>query len=283
MAVSMNTNTAATAAANNLSKGVAINQKSLTRLSSGSKIVNSSDDAGGLAVSMRMRAAMSRNQAASSNISNALSFLQTQEASLRGFASVMTRMTELVSLMQDVTKTADDLENYVTEMKALAAELQKIREEKFNEIPLFGLVSESESNLTVVLSEDGSQTGTISQAFLGDMRFDNIIQYSDTIEHIDAKSEYEDSLKPEAYKIMLDEVATFLATNGAQQSRLKSALESMNTSFSNMEAATSRIVDVDVAKEATQLAKTDILVKAGGVMLQQANVSSSIAMKLING
>ena len=71
MALTINTNTAAIGAAGNLNKSNEMLQKSLARLSSGSKIVNSSDDAGGLAVSMRMQAAIKRTDATSANVANA--------------------------------------------------------------------------------------------------------------------------------------------------------------------------------------------------------------------
>ena len=78
MSVIINTNSAATIASNNLSASNAMLQRSLNRLSSGSKIVNASDDAGGVAVATRLNAAAKRSGAVSSNISNALSFLQNQ-------------------------------------------------------------------------------------------------------------------------------------------------------------------------------------------------------------
>ena len=70
MSVVINTNYAATVASNNLSASNSMLQRSLNRLSSGSKIVNPSDDAGGLAVSMKLSAAAKRSGAAASNIGN---------------------------------------------------------------------------------------------------------------------------------------------------------------------------------------------------------------------
>ncbi len=281
MGVTVNTNAAAVAAAYNLSKSVAINQKSLARLSSGSKIVNPSDDAGGLAVAVRLAAALKRTGATQSNVGNALSFLQTQEASLQGLSNVLNRMSELVSLMQDVTKERSDLENYVTEMRALSEEMSKIQSEAFNGIPLFSLAG-SATPLEVGVSEDGSQKADISQADLGQLVYQNIIAYSDTIDDIDPTNTT-DGLTLDTYRFAIDTTATLLATNGAEQSRLQMALEALSTNNASLEAAQSRIVDVDVAQEATQLAKTNILVQAGSAMLQQANASANMALKLITG
>ena len=83
MSLVINTNSAATSASNNLAASNSMLQKSLNRLSSGSKIVNPSDDAGGLAVSMKLTAAARRSGAANVNIGNSMSFLQTQEGGLK--------------------------------------------------------------------------------------------------------------------------------------------------------------------------------------------------------
>ena len=82
MSVVLNTNQTATMASNNLATSSAMLQKSLNRLSSGSKIVNPSDDAGGLAVSMKLSATSKRQGAVNNNIGNAVSMLQTQDGAL---------------------------------------------------------------------------------------------------------------------------------------------------------------------------------------------------------
>ena len=88
MAVVINTNSAATVASNNLAVSNNMLQRSLNRLSSGSKIVNPSDDAGGLAVSMKLSAAARRQGATATNIGNSVSFLQTQDGALKVAAKV---------------------------------------------------------------------------------------------------------------------------------------------------------------------------------------------------
>jgi flagellin len=76
-------------------------------------------------------------------------------------------------------------------------------------------------------------------------------------------------------------VATLRATNGAAQSRLGFESDLVTTNKANLEAANSRIVDVDVAQESTQLARWNTLVQAGTSMLSQANSSSQTALKLL--
>src|SRR5258706_12992445 len=103
MSVVINTNYAATVASTNLAASNTMLQKSLNRLSSGSKIVNPSDDAGGLAVSMKLSAAARRQGAVESNIGNSISLLQTQDGALKIAGKVLERISELKTLYTDVT------------------------------------------------------------------------------------------------------------------------------------------------------------------------------------
>jgi flagellin len=91
MSVVINTNYAATTASNNLAASNSSLQRSLNRLSSGSKIVSPSDDAGGLAVSMKLSAAAKRQGAVSNNVGNAVSFLQTQDGALKVSGKILDR------------------------------------------------------------------------------------------------------------------------------------------------------------------------------------------------
>ncbi|OIR13360.1 flagellar filament 33 kDa core protein [mine drainage metagenome] len=79
----------------------------------------------------------------------------------------------------------------------------------------------------------------------------------------------------------IQNVATMRATNGAEQSRLGFANDLLTTNKANLEQANSRITDVDVASESTQLARWNILVQSGTAMLSQANQSSQAALKLL--
>src|ERR1700753_2426994 len=106
MSVVINTNYSATVAADNLAVSNSNLQKSLNRLSSGSKIVSPADDAGGLAVSMKLSAAAKRQGAVANNIGNATSFLQTQDGALKITAAVLDRMSELKTLYNDPTKNS---------------------------------------------------------------------------------------------------------------------------------------------------------------------------------
>ena len=267
MAVVINTNASASYASMNLTKSSDLLQKSLARLSSGSRISTPADDAGGLAVSMKLAAAIKRTDASAVNVSNALSFLQTQAGSLKSAAAVLDRMSELGTLAGDVTKSSSDLANYSTEFTNLFTELGKLTADAFNGVNLFS--SAGSGSLTVYLSEDGAQTMMISQADLN-------AAYS-------AASSLSDVTGGSISTVTasIQALATLMASNGAQASRLQFALDSLNVNKVNLEAANSRIYDVDVAAETTKLARANILVQSGAAMLSQANAASQIALKLL--
>jgi flagellin len=269
MAVVINTNSSASYASLNLTKSSDLLQKSLARLSSGSKISTPSDDAGGLAVSMKLQAAIKRTDATATNVANALSFLQTQAGSLKSIGAVLDRMSELGTLAGDVTKSTSDIQNYSTEYNNLVTELGKLSSDSFNGISLFSNAASSSTALTVFISQEGSQTMLISQADVGDA-WDQITDISQaTGGNISKVSD------------AIQGISTLMADNGAQASRLQFALDSLNINKVNLEAANSRIYDVDVAAETTKLARANILVQSGAAMLSQANAASQIALKLL--
>lgn len=269
MAVVINTNFAATVAANNLAASNEMLQKSLNRLSSGSKIVSPADDAGGLAVAMKLSAAARRQGAVATNIGNAISFLQTQDGVLKVAGKVLDRMGELKTLYTDPTKSASDKSNYDSEFTELKAQLEDLTSEAFNSVSLFG-----STDLEVNVTESGATTVSIvgrdlssSTSGVGALTDSGVLSLAD--------------LSLSDVTTALQNVATFRAENGAEQSRFGFAAELLVVNKANLEAAASRITDVDVASESTQLARFNILVQSGTSMLAQANMSAQIALKLL--
>ena len=269
MSVVINTNFAATVAANNLAASNDMLQKSLNRLSSGSKIVTPADDAGGLAVSMKLSAAARRQGAVATNSSNAVSFLQTQDGVLKVAGKVLDRMGELKTLYTDPTKSTSDLANYDSEFSELQTQLSDLTSEAFNSVSLFGT-----TDLSVNVTESGATAVTIGGRDLSDTAA-GVGTLTDTAVASLADIDLSDITDA------LQNVATFRAQNGAEQSRFGFAAELLTVNKANLEAAASRITDVDVANESTQLARFNILVQSGTAMLAQANQSSQIALKLL--
>ena len=155
MSLVINTNTIANTVRNTLTMNQANLQKSLARLSSGSKIVHPTDDAGGLSVAAKLEATLNRNARTQQNVQNAISFLQVQDGALAQVSSILDRMSELKVMSLDPTKNSSDLANYDTEFTQLQSQLSNIKSEDFNGI---GLFNES-SNLTVYTTESGDATG----------------------------------------------------------------------------------------------------------------------------
>src|SRR3954463_7549653 len=150
----INTNVSAQSSARLLSESSSMLQKSLARLSSGSKIVSPEDDAAGFAGSFRFDAQINRVSAANSNVGNAISFDQTQDGFLQKVTKSLNRMSELAILSQDVTKTDADRALYNDEFTTLGAYVNDVATKKFNGVNLFDGTA-----LNVTTDEDG---GTFS-------------------------------------------------------------------------------------------------------------------------
>jgi flagellin len=273
MSVVINSNSAASIAANNLAHSNAMLQDSLNKLSSGSKIVNPSDDAGGLAVSMKLTATENRQTALTNNIGDATSLLQTQDGALSVAGSIVDRMSELETLYQDPTKNTSDKANYDDEFTQLQSQLTALSSQTFNGVSLFG-----SSSTTVDVTDDLSSSTAVT------LQGQNLGSSGSGIGALTATTVTSlSNLSIGTITGAIQNVATMRAVNGAEQSRLSFASTLLTTNQTNIESAISRISDVDVAQETTNLAKWNVLVQAGTSMLTQANQSAQIALKLITG
>ena len=165
----LNTNIQALKTSSFLSVNTANLAKSLSRLSSGSKIVTPSDDAAGLAVSTRLASQIARNEVAYSNVTNAVSFTQTQEGLLATIDKALRRMADLSIFSQDSTKSLSDLGLYSKEFGELQEFIAKSIEQKFNGINLF-----SSDSLSLAVNEDGSiyKIGAVN---LTDIKYQNVL------------------------------------------------------------------------------------------------------------
>ena len=372
--ISINVNSAASGAGLNLGKSNDALQKSLSRLSSGRRIVTSSDDAGGLAVSMKMAAAQKRTDATAINLKNMVSYLDTQDGAFQVADKVLSRMSELSALARDVSKNSGDIENYDKEFSNLKLQLASLATEKFNGVSLFSAASSTGSKFAVPTSEDGSQNSTVTQAPVasdpmmnmminGFQSFDiggkkyvapllpelnfvspaSITAYEipgglgSSVILSDSVSPYYSFPGPYTHTISvavplgsaaqsntstiastqgnyahydytagggstigalnysssdeyaylsqeaLQQVADMRAQNGAEMSRINFAQDLLDINVINLEAANSRIMDVDVAAESSQIARFQILQQAGAAMLAQANTSQQSLVKLLQG
>ncbi|MEI6399170.1 MAG: flagellin, partial [Pseudomonadota bacterium] len=81
----------------------------------------------------------------------------------------------------------------------------------------------------------------------------------------------------------LDSMASYRAVLGSVQSRLNSSITNIDVTNENLQAAQSRIRDVDYASETAKLATNRILTQAGVSVLTQANANSEFALQLLRG
>ena len=279
MSVVINTNTAASLASYNLSSTNVNLQRSLNRLSSGSRINSSYDDAGGTAVSMKLSASIRRTEASLANVNNSVAFLQTQDGVLKNADKVLNRMSELAMLATDVTKSTNDLALYNTELTQLKDQLELMLSEKFNGITLFDSAGSNGATMTVVTSHDGLQTVGITQV---DLISISTAVGTDANSGMNIASTGGAAAAVTAIQAQIQALATIRANNGAEQSRLTFAADMLSINKINLESANSRIVDVDVAAESSQLARFNILQQAGTAMLAQANTSTQSILRLIS-
>jgi flagellin len=287
----INTNIQAMAAARSLSASQEMLGRSLTRLSSGSKIVNPSDDAAGLAVSEKLDAQSRRVRAATTNVQNAISYLQTADGFMSGMTKVLSRMSELAMLGKDVTKSPTDKDLYSQEFRALQDQLRATIGGTDAEIGGGGVDAPLGMFNGITLFGSGDLTVTIGQAVGQEMTIpatnlrDSAKAMHDIIFQSGSPAAYELELQdPDAVaKITeaIQHVATERASLGASQSRLELASTTLSVENENLASAISRIRDVDVAEESTQLARYNVLVQSGTAMLAQANQSPLSVLKLL--
>ena len=302
MAITINSNPLAAAAAMHLSRNNNMLEKSLGRLSSGNKLVDSSTDPGGLAVSMKLASAIGRQTAAITNVQNAISFVQLQDGDLKAAASIVDRMAALRSMYDDVTKSTIDKANYDTEFQSLRVQLYSTTQGRFNGVSMFsaavwGAGTEAlGDSVTVLTSERGTSGSSVSLSKI-QLSSAVTVKGQDVDAYTKIKHDDEFSLAAstsgagagtdlgnfsvDSFILALQNVATLRAENGATSSRLQFAAEQLGQAKVNMEAANSRIVDTDIASESTTFARYNILVQAGAAMLTQANNSQSAVMQML--
>jgi flagellin len=268
----INTNIAADTAAAHLQDSNAMLAKSLSRLSSGSKITSPADDAAGLAVSTRLDSQVSRLNAAKNNVSDAISFTQTQDGFLSKVGNALDRMSELSIAAQDVTKTDADRALYDKEFQTLNAYIQTIAAKDFNGVSLF-----SATALSVTTDGDGGSF-SMSGIDLSSTAYTGLS--STSISTMGGASTGAIGALA-IVKAAINQLSNDRATIGSYETRLNYTSEQLVVSTENLTAASSRIKDVDIAEESTAYARANILVQSGTAMLAQANQVPQSVLKLL--
>jgi len=269
--------------------------KSMEKLSSGSRINRAADDAAGLSISEKMRSQIRGLTQATRNAQDGISFLQTAEGALNEVSDMLTRLKELAVQVKNGTYSSDDKANIGAEMTALGTAITGIYvNTKFNGISVFSDVKGSAAGdelttaatvanaATIVYGEDGNQKVNIKAATI-----DNLI----TLTGLTADVGAETTATNKANKAILvtvksvedaiTEVNTTRADYGALQNQLEHASNNMATTKENLQAAESRVRDVDMAEEMMTYTKNNILLQAAQSMLAQANSQPQGVLQLL--
>jgi len=268
----INTNFSALTSARNLGESQGLLNRSLARLSSGSKLGSPADDAAGFAVATRFDAQIHRTQAASDNIGNAISFSQTQDGYLKKVAKALDRMSELAMLAQDNTKSDTDRSLYNTEFQNLGKFVQATSTRDFNGVSMFGGAS-----FEVTVNSEAVSNFAYASVNLTTTTYTNVTNGTSSV--LTSTTNAVTALNN--VKNAINQLASDRATVGASQAALNMYQEQLGVSKDNLTAANSRIKDVNVADESTNFARYNILVQAGTAMLAQANASPQSALRLL--
>ena len=255
------------------------------KLSSGQRINKASDDAAGLAIADSLRANVRVSQVAVRNANDGISSIGIADASLADIGNVLQRLGELAEQSANGTFSVQQRSALSNEFVALASEVERIATTtEFNGVKLLS----GNQNLVLQVGFNSTSTSQINFAGVqGTLQALGLaaagssgLSYSLNGASLD--------LGASASRLALDAVNGAIATLassrgvlGAAESRLKVAISNLSIARENLSAAESRIRDVDVASEAAELTRLNILQSAGASVLAQANQAPSLALQLL--
>jgi len=286
MSIVVNTNVAALIAKRNLTANTNNLTKSIERLSSGYRINRASDDAAGLAISENLSGQIKGNSQAINNVQDGINMLQIAEGGLSVINENVQRIRELCVQAANDTNSSSERGAIMSEVQARLLDIDRIaKSSSFNKIKLLdgdansvvlqigasSTLSTNTIDIASVLVRSTTSAGYLNIANLGSTTPVTSSTWTGTVIR-----NYLDQLDD-----ALSDVATRRSKIGAYMNRLQSALSNLYSTNENLEAATSRIKDVDIATETTNMTKYQILQQASASVLSQANSLPQIALKLI--
>ncbi|TSB48501.1 flagellin Hag [Alkalicoccobacillus porphyridii] len=268
----INHNLSAMNAHRQLGANQAAGAKAQEKLSSGLRINRAGDDAAGLAISEKMRAQVRGLDQASRNAQDGISLIQTAEGALNETHSILQRMRELaVQAANDTNDDDTDRAAIQEEVKALIEEIDRISTDtKFNGKDL---LTGTETDFTFHI---GADTGQMLELSIADMSAEGL-----SVNTIDLSTRAEADTAIETINTAINLVSTERSKLGAVQNRLEHTISNLDNSAENLQAAESRIRDVDMAKEIMEFTKNNILSQASQAMLAQANQAPQAVLQLL--
>ncbi len=246
--------------------------KSLEKLSSGLRINRAADDAAGLAVSEKMRSQVRGFMQAMRNAQDGISLIQTAEGALNETHSVLQRMRELAVQAASDTLTDDDRAQLQLEVAELLSEVDRIATGiTFNTQALL------DGTYSAKVLQVGPNSGETITITIADMQAASGL----SVDGVDISDQTGADGALASIDAAIETVSGERATLGAIQNRLEHTVASLGVSAENLQAAESRIRDVDMALEMTQFTRSQILIQAGTAMLAQANSKPQSVLQLL--
>ena len=267
--VTINSNYAASFAANAAKQTENSLNSAMEKLSTGKRINSARDDAAGQALSMRLSAEISGLKVASRNASDGQSLVDTAEGALKESHSLLIRMRELAVQAQNGTLVSSDKEALALEFDALEAEVTRISDSTtWGGVQILAGANPGGHKFRVGTSEDITHVIANMAATAIGLLAANTVAQSATITNLDTA---------------IANVSKERAKLGAVSNRLDSTVSNLDQIRVNLTASKGRIEDADFAQETGNLAKGQILQQAATAMLAQANASKSTVLTLLRG
>ncbi len=244
--------------------------KSLEKLSSGYRINRAGDDAAGLSISEKMRAQIRGLNMASKNAQDGISLIQTAEGALDEVHAILQRVRELAVQAANDTNVDVDREYLQAEVAQLLEEVDKISDR-------------TEFNTQKLL--DGSFSGKFhigaNQGQNMDISITAMTASDLGIDAVDLTSQSGADSAIASIDTALNTVSEQRSALGAIQNRLEHTIKNLDNAAENLQAAESRIRDVDMAKEMMEFTKQTILQQAATAMLAQSNQVPQTVLQLL--
>jgi flagellin len=275
MGLSIRSNISSITAQRNLGDNQNLLDASLAKLSSGYRITKASDDAAGLGVSANLTAQLRSYEQGARNANDGLSVVQTAEAGLNEITNILIRIRELAMQSASDGVGSNERAFIETENVALQAELTRLDASvEFNNNVLFG----SATALTFQVGIRGSVNDSLS-VNTSAMNVDAASLLTTAVNlGVDAATS---QLTLATLDSAINTVSGFRADLGAAAGRFSSAASTIGQAIQAVAASNSRIRDVDIARETSNLSSAQILVQAGVAVLAQANQAPQVALQLL--
>jgi flagellin len=285
MAITIGSNVSSLQAQRRLAQTSESLNSTFLKLSSGQRINKASDDAAGLAIADSLRASIRVSQVAVRNANDGISSINIADSSLNDIGNVLQRMAELAEQSSTGTFSVAQRSALSNEFVALASEVERIAvTTEFNGVKLLS------GGSTLTLQVGFSSASTSQVAFTGVLGTlaglglaaagSSGLAYSLNGTSVDAGASASRATL-DAVNSAINSLATSRGIMGAAESRLRVAISNLSIARENLSAAESRIRDVDVATEAAELTRLNILQQAGASVLAQANQAPGLALQLL--